>query len=101
MANVKSGNTWYIDSTGSLVLTSVTTATAINLIYLVLTPTAANGRIVLEDDLTGSVKLDFRTGSELVTEVLDLSTYPITFSNGINVATLTNAVATLVIKDGK
>lgn len=100
MANVNSGNTWYIDSVGSLVSTGISSNPSTKLYCLILTPTAANGRIVLSDPVNGYVKMDFRAAVSGESNVLDLTMYPATFPNGVEVTTLTNAVATLIVAAG-
>lgn len=91
MANQRSGNTVYTDTTGD-----VATET-IYLIGLILTPTAASAVIVLKDRTNaGNTKMDYRAATSGVSSHLDLTQSPMIFTNGINVATLTNAVATLI-----
>ena len=92
MANIRNGNTWYVDATGSLgddrdVLVA----------YITVTATASFGRVVLADQVTGSLKMDLRVATNGDTQLFDFSSKPIRFPNSISVATLTNAIVTLVI----
>jgi hypothetical protein len=91
MANVASTNTIYIDSTGS-----ITSPAQPKVMAVVLTATSANARIVLADDSTSDKKLDLRVATSGSSQVFDFSQSPIFFANGVSVATLTNAIATLV-----
>lgn len=90
MANIESGNSVYIDATGAL-----SAKPNQRVVQVLLTATAASARIVLTNGDTTTVKLDLRvaTSGETGSFVFD---YPIVFSNGVHVLTLTNAVATLI-----
>lgn len=91
MANQRSGNILYVDSTGSADITST-----VYVIGIVLTPTAAGGRIVLANRLSaGQTKIDLRAATSGESKDLDLTTRPMIFEDGINVSTLSNAVATI------
>lgn len=90
MANVTNGNTVYVDSTGTLL------SKPARLHYLILTATAANAVVVLQDTTGSSTKLDYRNATSGTSVILDCSTAPIFFPTGIKVSTLTNALVTVV-----
>jgi P pilus assembly chaperone PapD len=63
---------------------------------IVLTPTAAGGVLVLKNKTQSpSTKIDLRAATSGESKDLDLTATPMLFESGINVGTLTNAVATL------
>jgi len=95
MANTRNGNTFYIDTSVETVSTDKNQRIA----YVVLTATAANGRIVLADpSVSGNPpKVDLRVAVSGTTEVFDFSRLPLYFPNGMRVNILTNALATLVM----
>lgn len=96
MANVRSGNTHYIDSTGTL-----TADKNDKVAYVVLTASSANAVILLTDAGSGTrSKIDLRVATAGTTQVFDFSEVPLVFSNGVRVGTLTNAVATIVYTKG-
>lgn len=96
MANIRLGNTFYIDTqyTGAsdeLALKDVRIA------YVIVTPTAANGRVVLSDGGLG-IKADLRRATANESNYpFDFSNEPIRFSTSIRPTTLANAVVTCVI----
>lgn len=95
MANAVNSNTVYVDSTGDI---SIGTDKNIKVSYIVVTATGASAVLVLEDNQTTDVKkLDLRVATDGESKIFDFSSKPLVFPNGINVETLTNAIATLVI----
>lgn len=95
MANVTNSNTIYIDATGDL---SIGTDTNIRVFYVVMTATAGNAVLELEDNQASTVdKLYLGVATSGETKVFDFSRKPIVFPNGIEVTTATNVKATLVI----
>lgn len=93
MANLRNGNTYYIDSTAEILDEKAL------VVYIIVTATAANGRIVLADlgNGTAQTKLDLRVATSGDSEAFPFDAYPVLFPNGIRVVTLSNAVATLVL----
>lgn len=91
------GNSIYVDQTGT-----VTGSTERNshVVYVVVTATAASGVLKLSDTVltTSAIKVDLRVATSGASQVFDFSRSPMVFPNGINVSTLTNAVATIVLK---
>lgn len=96
MANARLGNTVYVDTTGTVTGSDKN----ILVVYVILTATAASAILKLEDpSLTvNNIKLDLRVATSGATQVFDFSTSPITFPNGVAIDTITNGVATVVLK---
>lgn len=94
VTSTTNGNTIYITTgTGDIADTQGT-----KVMYVILTATSANGRIVLEDTTSTKVKIDLRVPTSGETKVFDFSAAPLYFPNGINVDTLTTASVTLVVR---
>lgn len=91
MANVRSGNSHYVDSTGAL-----TTETPTKLAGVVLIATAANAVLVLRDYDGTVTKLELRLATSGDSQHFDFSNTPVFFPNGINATTVTNARAILI-----
>lgn len=95
MANVRNGNTIYLDSTGA-----ATTANEINVkvAYIIFTPDAANDVLELKDDDTsGDLKFYIRGATAKDSMMFDFSYSPLLFPNGIYVSTITaGAKATII-----
>ena len=87
MANIKQGNSHYIDSTGDLVTTPV------KIRRILITATGANANVVLSDPNGTTRKFDIRVATSGTTGNFQIDTY---FPNGVEVTTLTNAIATIV-----
>ena len=95
MANVRNGNTYYVDSTGNLDIKNI------KVVCIYLTATAASGRIVLSDSTTGALKADVRVPTANDTKVFDCEHANMVFPNGITITTLTNAVVTLFLEESQ
>ena len=97
MANIKNGNTWYIDATTSS--TSDDLVGNVQITGVILSATAANGRIVLSDSSNAAhTKLDLRVATSGASQQFFFDVAPVSFPNGVRVSTLSNAVATLIYK---
>lgn len=99
MANTRNGNTFYIDT--QYVGASDDLAVK-NIIVLSVTvcATAANAILTLADAATGSPnKHQFRVAASGDSQQFDFSQAPILFPNGVRALTLTNAVASLVVRE--
>jgi hypothetical protein len=99
VANKRNANTWYIDTAHA---TSADDLAGNNLLVvgIFLTATAANGRVVLADAQgTPVTKLDLRVATSGASQYFDLSSAPVNFPNGISVSTLSNALATAIVKN--
>lgn len=96
MANAVNGNTVYIDSTGDV---SIGTDKNIKVLYITITPTAASAVLALDDNAAAGdvTKLDLRVATDGDSKMFDFSRKPIVFPNGINVQTVTNCNAMLVL----
>lgn len=99
MANVLNGNTFYIDSVHSSDSDDLVRKQAL-IAYIAVTATGANGRIVLTDvGAPSDIKLDLRVEVSGHTELFRFDEVPVIFPNGVRVSVLSNAVATLVIRN--
>lgn len=99
MANVRRGNTWWIDATGAL---GSATSNVKTLLYsVVITPTSANAILKLQDNSSTAQDLvEFRAATSGDSKTFDFSRKPIVFPNGIKVATVTNCNAAVVVEGG-
>lgn len=99
MANVRSANTFYIDTqrtsdSDDLLVKGLAVST------IVVTATAANGRLVLKDPVaTPITKLDLQVPTSGESVLFDFNLVPVLFPNGLSATTLTNAVATVVFTE--
>lgn len=100
MANVRNANTFHIDtqySTG----TDELAVKNIKVTDVIVTATAAGGRVVLADSVTGAVKLDLRVVTDEESKHFRFHESPILFPNGIKPTVLTNALVTCVIQESR
>lgn len=101
MANVRSGNIWYVDTAHSAASDDLSGSVMVT--GAIITSSAAAGRIVLADASTGAVKLDLRLAAINGNTSGDTRPIPfpdsVMFPNGIKVSTLTTAVGTFFIRD--
>ncbi len=95
MANVSNSNTFYIDSTGSLLIKNL------KAMYVTVTATAANAILNLQDADTSVNKINLRVAISGDTQEFRFEDSPIVFPNGIKANTVTNCVATVVIKESR
>jgi hypothetical protein len=91
MANVKNGNTLFVDSTGAV----SSTKTLVH--YVIVTATSANAVVVFSDATTLQKKADIRVVAAGETQRFDFSANPIHFPNGVHATTVTSAAVTLVV----
>jgi hypothetical protein len=91
VANAQRGNSWYVDSTGTL-----TTNKNQIVKRVVITPTSANAVLVLQDDSTTTNKCDLRAATSGDSKDFDFGLAPLVFPGGIKVTTLTNCVALII-----
>jgi hypothetical protein len=94
VANTLTGNVWYVDTEYAASSDDITDSVRISCV--VLTVSAAGGRIVLKDPKTGIVKLDLKNPTDESSAVFDFSSNPIFCPNGLRAATLTDAVAMVI-----
>lgn len=96
MANLRLGNTYYIDTQYS---TNEELARKNILVKgVVLTTSAAGGQLVLSDAGLG-VKLSLKAAADEDTVHFDFSSTPVIFSTSIRPTTLSNAVATVIFAE--
>lgn len=96
MANVRNANTFYVDGTASdLEVKNIRVA------YITVTSTAATASLILQDVTTTANKIRVDIASANETVELNFDENPIVFPNGIKPATVTNCVATLVLRESR
>lgn len=100
MANARSANTFYIDTQHSGASDALDVAN-IRVTHVVVTATASNGRLVLQDYATSAVKADLRCATSGESAIFDFADNPLVFAGGIKAATLSNAIATCVLQEGR
>jgi len=99
MANVLNNNTFYIDTAFSSSSDDLVRKNAL-VAYILVTATAANGRIVLSDVASSpDLKLDLRVATSGASQEFIFVDNPVVFPNGIRVSVLTNAIATIVLRN--
>lgn len=89
MPNVRSGNSYYIETTTALTVTGKPKAVS----QVVVTATSANAIIVIQDGST--VKMELRVATSGETKSFEFPT-PVIFNTSINPATVTNCRATVI-----
>lgn len=94
MANTLNGNTWYVDTAHAS--DSDDLSGSYFVVYIVVTATSANAIIELADADSGVSKIKLGVETAGKSELFKFEELPLRFPNGIQVKTLTNAVATLV-----
>lgn len=90
MANVRVGNSVYVDSTGNLGTDPV------KVVRILVTATAASAVVVLADAAASSKKFDLRVATSGETVQFDFTLSPVLFPGGVKVVTLTNAIVTVI-----
>jgi hypothetical protein len=99
MANVRCGNSCYVDSTGYI---SATGSKQVKVAYITFTSDAAADTITFKDASTsGALKMTVKSAVADETVVLDFSTTPLVFPNGIYVSAISaNCTATIITTTG-
>jgi hypothetical protein len=92
MANARASNVWDVNATGAL-----TTEKSQILLGVIMTATSTGASLVLAESSGAAVKFRADIATDDTTQLFDISNFPIFFSQGIYVQTLTNCVAQLVI----
>lgn len=90
MANVRSGNTHWVDALGVLTSDSVKVA------GITVTATAANAQVGLADSAGTTSKIELRVATSGETKHFDFSASPLIFPTGMKVTALANANATVI-----
>ena len=96
MANIRSGNCFYVDTAHSVASDAAEGNIQVN--GILVTPTAAGAILVLHDATSDLPKMEIRLNTQ-DSQFYDLSSSIITFQGGIKVATLTNAKATIISRE--
>lgn len=95
MANIQNGSTFYVDTAHSTDADDLAKKNTL-VSYIIVTSTAANGRIVLGDvGSNAGSKADLRVPEAGKSVMFHFRVSPMNFPNGIKVLTLVNAVATI------
>ncbi len=100
MANILNGNTFYVDSAFTTSADDLIRSQAL-VAYVVVTATASGGSLVLGDVGANNtqIKLNFKVDVANHSEIFRFAENPVLFPNGIRVLGLTNAIATIIIKN--
>lgn len=99
MANVRNANSFYID-TQYAVAADQLAVKGLSVTNILVTATAANGRVVLQDiTSTPTNKVDLRVATSGDTQNFEFSSQQLLFPNGIRPSTLTNAVVTVIFQE--
>lgn len=98
--NQLNGNTFYIDTAFSSSADDLVRSQTL-VAYITVTATGANAILTLSDVGANSTqtKLNLRVAASGTTQLFRFPEYPVLFPNGIRVMTLTNAIATVIIKN--
>lgn len=102
MANIRNSNTIYLD-TASTGTSAGTTGNFdlpnIKVDYIAIRATSANAVLILQDVTTGATKLNYSLQAADESDTIEFVHSPMVFPNGIAPTTMTNCVATLVVKE--
>lgn len=96
MANVRNGNTFYIDGTSDPL-----TVKGIRVSHIVVTSVSSSATLILSDVDTGAIKIKLSVPADKTVLYVDLSDNPMVFPNGINPSTVTTCVATLMLQESR
>ncbi len=99
MANVRNGNTYYIDIASSADSDCLISKN-VKVTAIFMTATSAGGILVLKDT-SGAIKGEWRVATSGDCKEFLVGDYSLTFPNGIKAGTVTNCVATLLIEESK
>jgi hypothetical protein len=97
MANTKNAGSWYVDTQYSSASDDLSAGSSVTVTAIVVSATAANGRIVLADaNNAAQTRIDLRVATSGTTELFPLKDTPLNFPSGVRIATLSNCVATVI-----
>jgi hypothetical protein len=95
VANARTGNTWYIDTAGTVVSTTGKNLSVTHAFY------TSGSTLVFVDISDGSVrKMIMAIPTDNTTQFFDFSANPIVFKTSINVTAITNGILMLVVQEG-
>lgn len=95
MANEKRGNMHYVDTTGVL-----SEKKNVKVSYIIITSTSATCELILKDVGASGPSLHLDISPTHTSQVFDFSRAPVVFPNGIEVTSMNNGHATLVLQEG-
>lgn len=95
MANVRNGNTYYIDTQYSS--SEELAVKGLRVTDIIVTTTGTTASVILQDSSTANIKFRADEATSGVTTHFPLKS-PIVFPNGIRPSTLTNCVVTVVFE---
>lgn len=102
MANVRNGNTFFIDTQYS-VSTDELAKKGIRLVYLFVSSSSATNQLTLADSLSAATKINVQNinnqGNAGNSVLYDFNNNPMLFPNGIRPTKLQNCNATCVVID--
>ena len=90
MANARSGNSHYVDSTGTL------SSDSCKIAGVIVTATAASAILALQDAAGSVNKANLRVATSGETKHFDFSQTPIFCPNGLKASTVTNAIVVVI-----
>lgn len=91
MANARKKNTIYIDSTGTVTVDALKP----QLYFLLITPSAADSRVVIKESVSGVVVIDIKV-DVVASRLLDVRALGIELTSSFEVSTLTNITTVLL-----
>ncbi len=94
MANARTGNKIFIDSTGAAI---AGVNQPVKVAYILFTPAAADDELLVKETSSGENCLYFRSTIAKTTMFFDFSYAPILFNNGIYIETLTSGAKAVFI----
>lgn len=102
MANVRNANTFHIDTSGTATA-AILAIPNIQLVGVIMASTADSAILELSDLTTAATKiyLTLNTAAAISLKFIDLSNSPIVFPNGILPTTVTNCIATCIIRESR
>lgn len=102
MANIRNGNTFYMDTQFSTAADELAIK-GVRVPYILVAASSASNTLLLADSVTGARKLDIvnldNAGGIGDTRLFDFREYPMLFPNGIRPVTLVNVTVTCIIID--
>jgi hypothetical protein len=94
VANAVNGNTIYVDTGSSDLLTQKN----IKVTHILFTPTANSNASAVLEDVGGTTKLQLEWNTNEQTQHYRFQDSPLVFPNGVRIGTLSNATLTIVYR---
>ena len=92
MANARTGNVFYVDATGAY-------EKRVAILSVTITTNAASAELIISDPNTSAIILSLKEPTSDVTTKFSFADDPIICTNGADVTTITNCVASIVMRD--